>query len=282
MTVTELRPLSLGELLDRTFSLYREHFWLFAGIMVLPQLVVLVVAVPLRVASRTQPNISTTTIPTHAASVIFLLFLFVTAFLAMHMTALAATVSAVSEMQLGRPTGVRLAYCFLRDKWWRVLWVAILNGLIVGLGFLLFVIPGLIILVRTAVAIPAAVLENQSGWAAIKRADLLTERHRGHIFLVFVLFAILDWAATFIFSLPFGMAGYLLHGPTPGWLSELGDLAGFLRNVLVGPLLTIALTLVYYDLRVRKEGFDLQLMVAALGDPGSAPPSPTAGSAVRP
>ncbi|PYV23996.1 MAG: hypothetical protein DMG27_14115 [Acidobacteria bacterium] len=179
MTVTELRPLSLGELLDRTFSLYREHFWLFAGIMVLPQLVVLVVAVPLRVASRTQPNISTTTIPTHAASVIFLLFLFVTAFLAMHMTALAATVSAVSEMQLGRPTGVRLAYCFLRDKWWRVLWVAILNGLIVGLGFLLFVIPGLIILVRTAVAIPAAVLENQRGWAAIKRADLLTERHRG-------------------------------------------------------------------------------------------------------
>jgi hypothetical protein len=279
MTVTELRPLSLGELLDRTFSLYREHFWLFAGIMVLPQLVVLVVAVPLRVASRNQPNISTTTIPAHAASVIFLAFLFVAAYLAMHMTALAATVSAVSEVHLGRPTSVRLAYSFLRGKWWRVLWVAILNVLIVGLGFLLFFIPGVIVLVRTAVAIPAAVLENQSGWAAIKRADLLTERHRGHIFLVFVLFAILDWAATFIFALPFGMVGYLLHGPTPGWLSELGDLAGFLRHVLVGPLLTIALTLVYYDLRVRKEGFDLQLMVAALGDVGSAPPPPAPSSA---
>ena len=77
------------------------------------------------------------------------------------------------------------------------------------------------------------------------------------------------------------VAGYLLHGPTPGWLSELGDLAGFLRHVLVGPLVTIALTLVYYDLRVRKEGFDLQLMVAALGDAGSAPPA-APGSAVRP
>src|ERR1700754_1955505 len=28
----DLRPLTLGELLDRTFALYRSRFWLFAGI----------------------------------------------------------------------------------------------------------------------------------------------------------------------------------------------------------------------------------------------------------
>lgn len=38
---------------------------------------------------------------------------------------------------------------------------------------------------------------------------------------------------------------------------------------LVGPLLTIALTLLYYDQRVRKEGFDLQLMMSNLE--GAAP-----------
>lgn len=32
----ELRPLSLGELLDRTFTLYRNNFWLFVGIMAVP------------------------------------------------------------------------------------------------------------------------------------------------------------------------------------------------------------------------------------------------------
>src|SRR5580658_4326837 len=36
METVELRPLSLGELLDRTFSLYRRHFWLFVGIMAIP------------------------------------------------------------------------------------------------------------------------------------------------------------------------------------------------------------------------------------------------------
>jgi hypothetical protein len=38
----------------------------------------------------------------------------------------------------------------------------------------------------------------------------------------------------------------------------------FFSSSLVGPLLTIALTLVYYDERVRKEGFDLQLMMSIL------------------
>ena len=38
---TALRPLSTGELLDRTFYLYRNHFALFVGIFALPQLCML-------------------------------------------------------------------------------------------------------------------------------------------------------------------------------------------------------------------------------------------------
>jgi len=45
----------------------------------------------------------------------------------------------------------------------------------------------------------------------------------------------------------------------------------------VGPLATIALTLIYYDERVRKEGFDLQLMMASLQS-GSAEPSAVAAA----
>jgi hypothetical protein len=42
MANVDLRPMSLGEVLDRTFTLYREHFLLFAGIMALPYLFVLI------------------------------------------------------------------------------------------------------------------------------------------------------------------------------------------------------------------------------------------------
>src|SRR2546425_11803925 len=41
MANLDLRPLSLGEILDRTFSLYRRNFLLFAGITALPQLLIL-------------------------------------------------------------------------------------------------------------------------------------------------------------------------------------------------------------------------------------------------
>lgn len=41
MSTLDLRPLSIGELLDRTFSLYRRNFALFIGIAAIPQLLVL-------------------------------------------------------------------------------------------------------------------------------------------------------------------------------------------------------------------------------------------------
>ena len=57
----------------------------------------------------------------------------------------------------------------------------------------------------------------------------------------------------------------------------------FVSISLVGPLATIAMTMIYYDQRVRKEGFDLQLMMAAL-QPGSTLPDaqPPAAAAAAP
>ncbi len=54
---TALRPLSTGELLDRTFSLYRSHFALFLGIFALPYMAVVAFQlVGLVFQSSVQPN----------------------------------------------------------------------------------------------------------------------------------------------------------------------------------------------------------------------------------
>jgi hypothetical protein len=45
-------------------------------------------------------------------------------------------------------------------------------------------------------------------------------------------------------------------------------LAGFIAGSITGPLATIGLSLLYYDERVRKEAFDLQLMMSSLDAPG--------------
>jgi hypothetical protein len=58
--------------------------------------------------------------------------------------------------------------------------------------------------------------------------------------------------------------------------------AEFFAAMLAGPIATIAIALLYYDERVRREAFDLQVMMEALGQPPaivqpSAAPAASAG-----
>jgi hypothetical protein len=50
------------------------------------------------------------------------------------------------------------------------------------------------------------------------------------------------------------------------------QLAQFAGTALAGPIATVAMALVYYDERVRKEAFDLQVMMQAIGPAGASQP----------
>jgi hypothetical protein len=58
-------------------------------------------------------------------------------------------------------------------------------------------------------------------------------------------------------------------------LSALMQVGNFIAGVLITPILTIACSIFYFDLRVRKEAFDLQLMMNPLAGAVPAPPSAT-------
>lgn len=90
--------------------------------------------------------------------------------------------------------------------------------------------------------------------------------------MIWLLFFILTWVAAAVFAYPFLFAQMLLlkQGQQSTVLAILGQMGGFVAKVLVGPLATIAFSLVYYDVRIRREAFDLQVMMAGLG-PGATP-----------
>ena len=275
MSSADLRPLSLGELLDRTFTLYRNHFWLFVGIMAVPQLLILAIGlVGVAIGSIVQPTMrqgSLDSVPGPGMAVIVggILFgiLLAFAFLAVYVLAQAATVSAVSEIYLGRSTSVRQAYAQVRRKVWRLIGVLLLISLMVGAGTIFLIVPGILALLATSLAVPALVLEDCSPTVAIGRSMDLTKGQWGRISLIFALFILLSWIALLILEFPFSIAhGILLkQGEQSSVLAALSQLGNALANVLVGPMGTIAFALVYYDVRVRKEAFDLQVMMAALG-----------------
>jgi hypothetical protein len=129
-------------------------------------------------------------------------------------------------------------------------------------------VPGIYLALSWAFAIPVAVLEGTDLSGTINRSSILTKSDKGRIFVVAFLMLVLIWVTLAIVDVPLVMLGRLshLHNPaiTAGWDTISTSLGAFISTSLVGPLLKIALTLLYYDNRVRKEGFDLQLMMATL------------------
>lgn len=269
--VTALRPLTTGELLDRTFSLYRDHFVLFVGIAALPQLVLL--AYQLAAAAFRPPGMA------FAAA----LWTIVSALGAWILSLIAggaaqsATVMAVSQVHLGRPTSVMESYSQVKHRIPAIVGMTFVIGLATGLGFVLCIVPGVMLALMWALAIPAAILENKGFGDALSRSQDLTKGDRWRIFLVLLLFGILTISMTLLIQWPLVfLVTFLTKGsyaPSSQILVQVsGAIAGFFSNCLATPLATIALSLVYYDERVRKEAFDMQLMMSTLdGNPGQAP-----------
>ncbi|MCI0404077.1 MAG: hypothetical protein L0212_11250 [Acidobacteria bacterium] len=270
MTVGELRPLSLGELLDRTFSLYRSHFWLFIGLTAIPYLILLGPGLLIDSAQLLVPGS-----PVLAGLTAGLLTLLVAlgTLIAYGLTQ-AATVFAVSEVYLGRSISIREAYSRVYGDIGRVIFVLILVGVGIFVGAILLVIPGIWFFLRSCISVMPAVLEDKPAVEAIRRAMELTKGSLGRVFVVWLLFFAITIVAGILFQwVPVTIAVMTMGdqaGPVLVLIPMILRVGGSLANIIAGPLLTIGLSLLYFDLRMRKEAFDLTLMMDQLGR-GSAP-----------
>jgi hypothetical protein len=280
MAEVDLRPMTLGEVLDRTFSLYKKHFWLFVGIMSFPPLAALMIQIVMVLAGISAVGATSTHSMTpgeaggFAAGVFGSAMLIVVVSFVMYGAAEAATVFAVSDLYLGRSTSIRGAYGSVRYRLLGALGTIFLTGLIVGVGFILLIVPGIILLARTSLAVPVAMLEDQYAGSAVNRSMELTKGFAWSMLGIFALTWIIHILAAAVLQYPFvflTLMSIKSHS-TPLLFVILQDIATFVTSALVGPILTIALSLMYYNLRVRKEAFDLQHLMTSLG---SAPPPAT-------
>ena len=95
--------------------------------------------------------------------------------------------------------------------------------------------------------------------------------------MIYLLYFAMVWGVIALFQLPFVflMAISAKQAQIRILWTVLMQVGNFIGSVLVAPVSTIGFALFYYDLRVRKEALDLQMMMQALGS-GAAPP-PIAG-----
>jgi glycerophosphoryl diester phosphodiesterase family protein len=299
----DLRPLTLGELLDRSFRLYRRHFWLFVGLMAVPSVLVLILnlamlAAPEFVDVNAAPDdLAMIAQILMGAAVIFGLMI---AYFVAYVVTLGATTVAVSELYLDRPATIASAYAHVRSYIGRlvllmILIVVRLFGLFIaamiplfGLALALAILAGqigtalapfftilgtfaamLAIFVysfRYSVAVPALVLEPISPNEAIRRSVFLVRDNFWRTAILVVFATVITYAAMMIFQMPFMAAAFAAdpESRTAFVLHIAGSVSGAIGGAVTGPLLIVALALLYYDLRIRKEGLDLQIMMASL------------------
>ncbi len=266
---TALRPLDTGELLDRTFSLYRTHFSLFVGIVALPNLASLAVQLVAAV-ERAAPGAAA--ISEALGNLFWVLAAAAVAMIA-GAASQAATVVAVSQTYLDRPTSIGDAFSRVKDRIPLVVGLSIVMGLGVGLGFVFLIVPGVILALMWSLAVPVAILEDKGVGDSLSRSSQLTKGNRGRIFVIWLLFVVLSIAVSVLLQWPITVAVAALTRDNPTamfkWIQVVSAVMTFISQCLVGPLATIAFSLVYYDERVRKEAFDLQLMMTTLD--GAAP-----------
>jgi len=268
---TALRPLSTGELLDRTFSLYRSHFGLFVGIFALPYLVVLAFRLVGLVFQSQTPQISNILMNLVWSMGALFLILIVSA------ASQAAAVVAVSNLHLDRPASVMDSFSTVKGEIPGVIGVSLLVGMASGVAFFAFIVPGVLLLIMWSLAVPSKVLEHRSATDSMSRSMELTKGSRGRIFVIGLLIFVLSIGVSWLLQWPILIAAGFsmktgIQRMAIGW-QVAALVAEFVSRSLVGALGTIALSLVYYDQRVRKEAFDLQLMMSTI-DASAVPSSP--------
>jgi hypothetical protein len=309
-----LRPLSLGEILDRSFAVYRANFWLFVGIASLSAAVQFIANAALLMINRgfiPNPRTQRVAFNFHfgvqegGAGISALLF-----FLAAAVTQ-AATVWALSEVYLGRRTTIGDSIRAVIGRWlrflgialwqaWSVLWLPLLlivpaaflmqrvrfglAGAFAG-GILIFLAVtggltfGIIAFLRNSLAVQAAVVEGLKVRKAMRRSKVLAAGTKGRIFVVYLIAWCLFMVAG-VMEMPLLMIIGLgaLKGERHLLLQVAIQLVNFVAHSAVTPVLMIGLSLVYFDQRVRQDGFDLLLMLdggvnSGTGANGSAPPT---------
>ena len=310
----DLRPLSIGEILDRSFTLYRKRFWLYVGlssiasaITTIGTFVRLVWGFGGRFGEQPGPRqLLVSGVSVLVTSIFFLLAYSVTQ---------AATVSAVGAVYLGRQTTIGQAFATVRRYWYRylgiVLWQAwssmwlplllmvpalvLLIDVALGqqtLGAVLLIpvfgsfVYSLIAYIRNSLAVAASVGEGLPVRQAMRRSKDLVAGRKGRVFALLLLMYVLSLAAGVVQGV-FAVAMALSHHGVHVLLEALTLLATFVTGALVTPVGAIAFCLLYLDERVRREGFDVEMSLERagvmptaaplVGGPSSASPFSSAG-----
>jgi hypothetical protein len=282
-TAPQLRPLRIGEILDVSINIFTKNFLTFLKIVLVVVVPVQIITVAILASTVSDPDllpkfgstnnggtISHDDVPAYVGGQIVILVLTVV----LYAIANAACFKAVGDAYLGARPEWRSSLRFAVRRFHSVLWVTVLVFAASTLGLLGVIVGGIWLWFSFAVAVPALLFERLKGTKALGRSFRLVRGRwwatAGVIVAAYLIASIVGGILQAIVSaLSFTDAGNSVLG-----VAIVNAVANGIGQLFTTPFPAAVTAVVYYDLRVRKEGFDLQLLAERLG---VTPPSPGDG-----
>lgn len=278
MDAAALRPLGVGEVLDAAIRVYREKFLTMVkavAIVVVPvQVLNVLVRLSLPTGTTTTTSSSfngaTTTQVNRGDAATFVAGMLVLVVVGVVSSTLAqaACFKTVGDTYLGTESDWRGSLRFGFSRFWSLLWLIVLHGVLLLIAFLACIAPGVWLYAAWSVAIPVLLIEHTGGFRALTRSHDLVKGRWGPTAASLLLANILAAFVSSIFA--FVAVPALLAGGGTGAVAVLTGITTAIGSILTTPFVAAVVTVIYFDLRVRKEGFDLQLMAWRMG---TAPPA---------
>jgi hypothetical protein len=275
MQQPELRPLGVVEAVDVSLRLYLGNAAALLGIVavaIVPVYIVfnliLISIVPADAVVDGNQIVFPTQADINTFNLALLGFVLLSALAAMLATG--AAFKAVAAAYLGHQPSIGDSLRFAGKRLHSLVWLSIIYVLILLVGFVLLIVPGIYLMVALSVAVPVLIFEGSKGRMALERSRALVKDRWWPTFGTYALGLLL---LPFLIGLALGLIFNLI---VPSEMSVTTFL--FLRgtqealiDLIAAPLQAAVLTVVYFDLRVRKEGLDRQLLTQRVGDGGPRP-----------
>jgi len=273
-TTPELRPLGVGEVLDVGIKIYWRNALTFVRIVlfvVAPvQIVSSLISSSANVSQQNRPFESSGPASTFADTRLAVSAYLLVTILGFVSSTLAtgACFKAVAQAYLGEVATWRGSIGYAGRRLHSIIWVAFLANVVAVLGLILCIVPGVYLWVAFSLAVPVLLTERIKGTASLGRSKRLVE---GRWWPTFAILLIGGIFAGIIGGVTAALAG-VFESAEPGSFVAfvVGAVSGTVGSMISTPFVAAFTTVLYFDLRVRKEGFDLQLLAERIG---LAPPA---------
>jgi uncharacterized membrane protein len=236
------REFRIGPIFTRSWSIYAANFLIFT-------LVAIVTVLPHQLGG--DPQTTGGAAQTFVAAIVGWILQFI---------GQAVILYGSFQAMRGRPVVIRDALRRGFSRFLLLVAISILVALGLAIGFMLLIVPGIILAMRWAVAVPACVVENLGPISSLRRSAELTKGHRWKIFGMTVLILVLFIIALVIIGALVGTGVVVVpQGVGRGLLAAI---VGVIVTGIVTAYCNVVAAMIYHDLRTVKEGVNTEEIAA--------------------